>query len=65
MRFAPQPASCRRIIKAIAKAMRIGQCRLQRLPAQLFGMEQVIEIGPMSGKSNVIIGWKKTTLRQR
>ena len=24
------------------------------VPAHLFGMEQVIEIGPMSGKSNVL-----------
>ena len=24
------------------------------VPAQLFGMEQVIDIGPMSGKSNVL-----------
>jgi 2-isopropylmalate synthase len=44
---------------AIIKAYRKGDAALVNavysgVPAQLFGMEQVIEVGPMSGKSNVI-----------
>jgi 2-isopropylmalate synthase len=44
---------------AIIKASRKGDAALVNavysgVPAQLFGMEQVIEVGPMSGKSNVI-----------
>ena len=43
---------------AIVKAMQKGNERLaddvySGVPAHLFGLEQVIEIGPMSGKSNV------------
>ena len=43
---------------AIVKAMQKGNERLaddvySGVPARLFGLEQVIEIGPMSGKSNV------------
>lgn len=44
---------------AIIKALRKGDINLVNsvysgVPSHLFGMEQVIEIGPMSGKSNVI-----------
>ena len=44
---------------AIVKAIQKGHERLaddvySGVPAHLFGLEQVIEIGPMSGKSNVI-----------
>jgi 2-isopropylmalate synthase len=44
---------------AIIKAYRKGEPRLadvvySGVPASLFGMEQVIEVGPLSGKSNVI-----------
>jgi 2-isopropylmalate synthase len=44
---------------AIIKAFRKGDAMLANsvysgVPAQLFGLEQVIEIGPMSGKSNVV-----------
>src|SRR5215831_3575745 len=44
---------------AIVKAIQKGNERLaddvySGVPAHLFGLEQVIEIGPMSGKSNVI-----------
>jgi len=44
---------------AVIKAQKKGDSRLADLvysgvPASMFGMEQVIEIGPMSGKSNVV-----------
>lgn len=44
---------------AVIKALRKGDVELadnvySGVPAHYFGMEQVIEIGPMSGKSNVI-----------
>jgi isopropylmalate/homocitrate/citramalate synthase len=44
---------------AIVKAFHKGDAMLANsvysgVPAQLFGLEQVIEIGPMSGKSNVV-----------
>lgn len=44
---------------AIAKAYRKGSQELadsvySGVPAHLFGMDQVIEIGPMSGKSNIL-----------
>jgi len=43
---------------AIIKAMRRGETELANIvysgvPSHLFGLEQVIDIGPMSGKSNV------------
>jgi 2-isopropylmalate synthase len=44
---------------AIVKAFRKGNAELANIvysgvPSHLFGLEQVIEIGPMSGKSNVL-----------
>jgi 2-isopropylmalate synthase len=43
------------IIKAIQKHDRLlADAVYSGVPAHLFGMEQVIEIGPMSGKSNVL-----------
>ena len=43
------------IIKAIQKHdRRLADAVYSGVPAHLFGMEQVIEIGPMSGKSNVL-----------
>jgi 2-isopropylmalate synthase len=44
---------------AIVKALRRNDANLANLiysgvPAQLFGMEQTIEVGPLSGRSNVI-----------
>lgn len=44
---------------AIIKAFRKGDARLADIvysgvPASLFGLDQVIEVGPLSGKSNVI-----------
>jgi 2-isopropylmalate synthase len=43
------------IIKAIQKHdHRLADDVYSGVPARLFGFEQVIEIGPMSGKSNVI-----------
>ena len=43
------------IIKAIQKHdPRLADAVYSGVPAHLFGMEQVIEIGPMSGRSNVL-----------
>ena len=43
------------IIKAIQKHdHRLADAVYSGVPAHLFGLEQVIEIGPMSGKSNVV-----------
>jgi len=44
---------------ALIKAQKMGDARLADLvysgvPASLFGLEQIIEVGPMSGKSNVL-----------
>jgi 2-isopropylmalate synthase len=44
---------------ALIKAQRMGDAALadavySGVPASLFGMEQIIEVGPMSGKSNVL-----------
>jgi 2-isopropylmalate synthase len=44
---------------AIIKALKTGDAELadavySGVPAHLFGLEQVVEIGPMSGKSNVL-----------
>jgi 2-isopropylmalate synthase len=49
---------------AIIKAFRKNDAELvdavySGVPAQLFGLEQVIEIGPMSGKSNVLYWLEK------
>lgn len=49
---------------AIAKAYKKGDLKLANavysgVPAHLFGLEQVIEIGPMSGRSNVIFWLEK------
>ncbi len=49
---------------AIAKAYKKGDTALANaiysgVPAELFGLEQVIEIGPLSGKSNVIFWLEK------
>jgi 2-isopropylmalate synthase len=52
---------------AIAKAYKRNDPKLadavySGVPAHLFGLEQVIEIGPMSGRSNVIFWLEKHTL---
>jgi isopropylmalate/homocitrate/citramalate synthase len=49
---------------AIAKAYKKGDAELANaiysgVPADLFGLDQVIEIGPLSGKSNVIFWLEK------
>jgi 2-isopropylmalate synthase len=49
---------------AVIKSYRKGDSRLADIvysgvPAGQFGLEQVIEIGPMSGKSNVIYWLEK------
>jgi 2-isopropylmalate synthase len=52
---------------AIAKAYKRNDPKLadavySGVPAHLFGLEQVIEVGPMSGRSNVIFWLEKHTL---
>jgi isopropylmalate/homocitrate/citramalate synthase len=52
---------------AIAKAYKKGDLELANsvysgVPAHLFGLEQVIEIGPMSGRSNVVFWLEKRGL---
>jgi 2-isopropylmalate synthase len=52
---------------AIIKAFRKGDTELVNavysgVPAHLFGLEQIIEIGPMSGKSNVLYWLEKRGL---
>ena len=43
------------VIKAYKKNdIELADAVYSGVPAQLFGMEQVIDIGPMSGKSNVL-----------
>jgi 2-isopropylmalate synthase len=43
------------VIKAIKKNdIELANAVYSGVPAQLFGMEQVIDVGPMSGKSNVL-----------
>src|SRR5262249_10503696 len=49
---------------AIIKAFRKGDKELANIvysgvPSHLFGLDQVIEIGPMSGKSNVLFWLEK------
>jgi 2-isopropylmalate synthase len=44
---------------AIAKAYKKGDLELadaiySGVPAHMFGLEQIIEIGPMSGRSNIV-----------
>jgi isopropylmalate/homocitrate/citramalate synthase len=52
---------------AIAKAFKKGDLKLANsvysgVPAHLFGLEQVIEIGPVSGRSNVVFWLEKRGL---
>jgi 2-isopropylmalate synthase len=48
------------IIKAIRKGDRkLADAVYSGVPAHLFGLEQIVEIGPMSGKSNVLY-WLET-----
>ena len=43
------------IIKALHKSDRnLADAVYSGVPAHLFGLEQIVEIGPMSGKSNVL-----------
>jgi 2-isopropylmalate synthase len=55
---------------AVIKAMRKGDDWLANrvysgVPAELFGCEQVIEIGPMSGESNVVYWLEKQGIDPR
>jgi len=48
------------IIKAYKKNdPLLANCVYSGVPSNLFGLEQVIEIGPMSGRSNVIFWLEK------
>jgi isopropylmalate/homocitrate/citramalate synthase len=48
------------VIKAYKKNdVELADAVYSGVPAQLFGMEQVIDIGPMSGKSNVLFWLKR------
>src|SRR5262249_2799897 len=49
---------------AVIKAFRKGETELANtvysgVPSHLFGLEQIIDIGPMSGRSNVIFWLEK------
>src|SRR5207237_2217894 len=49
---------------AVIKAYRKGETELANtvysgVPSHLFGLEQIIDIGPMSGKSNVVFWLEK------
>ena len=49
---------------AVIKAFKKGETELANtvysgVPSHLFGLEQIIDIGPMSGKSNVIFWLEK------
>jgi isopropylmalate/homocitrate/citramalate synthase len=53
---------------AVIKAFKKGETELANtvysgVPSHLFGMEQIIDIGPMSGKSNVIFWLEKRGIR--
>jgi 2-isopropylmalate synthase len=55
---------------AVIKAMRKGDDWLANrvysgVPAELFGREQVIEIGPMSGESNVVFWLEQRGIEPR
>jgi 2-isopropylmalate synthase len=53
---------------AVIKAFKKGETELANsvysgVPSHLFGLEQIIDIGPMSGKSNVIFWLEKRGIR--
>src|SRR5207247_5324305 len=54
---------------AVIKAFRKGETELANtvysgVPSHLFGLEQIIDIGPMSGRSNVIFWLEKRGIQQ-
>ena len=58
------------VAAAVIKAERKGQTWLANrvysgVPAEWFGVSQVIEIGPMSGESNVVYWLKKRNLEPK
>ena len=56
MHFAPRPAfTLRRSSKPQNGDRELADSVYSGVPAHLFGLEQVVEIGPMSGKSNVLL----------
>ena len=55
---------------AILKSLNLGDSELvdrvySSVPANMFGLEQVVEIGPLSGESNVIFWLKKRKIEPR
>ncbi|KAB2878298.1 2-isopropylmalate synthase [bacterium] len=55
---------------AILKSLNLGDMELvdrvySSVPANMFGLEQVVEIGPLSGESNVIFWLKKRKIEPR
>lgn len=55
---------------AILKSLNMGDTELvdrvySSVPASIFGLEQVVEIGPLSGESNVIFWLKKRKIEPR
>ena len=55
---------------AILKSLNMGDMELvdrvySSVPANIFGLEQVVEIGPLSGESNVIFWLKKRKIEPR
>jgi len=55
---------------AVIKAFRKGETELANtvysgVPSHLFGLEQIIDIGPMSGRSNVIFWLEKRGIQPR
>ena len=42
------------VIKAYKKDIELANAVYSGVPSQMFGLEQIIDIGPMSGKSNVL-----------
>ena len=53
---------------AVIKAFKKGETELANtvysgVPSHLFGLEQIIDIGPMSGKSNVIFWLEKRGIK--
>lgn len=55
---------------AILKSLNMGDTELvdrvySSVPANMFGLEQVVEIGPLSGESNVIFWLKKRKIEPR
>lgn len=54
------------ILKSLNKGdMGLVDCVYSSVPASMFGLEQIVEIGPLSGESNVIFWLKKRKIEPR